>query len=239
MADIIGPLTSAETQALWLSLKTGLIGTLLSLPPGFYIAWVLARRNFVGKFLLDVIVHLPLVMPPVVTGYLLLLTFGRRGLLGGFLDQIGLPLAFNWKGAAMASAIMGFPLLVRALRLSWEALDERLEAAARTLGASPRDVFVSITLPLIMPGLITGALLAFARALGEFGATITFVANIPGETQTLPIALYSALQSPNGETAALRLMMLSILLAIGALALSEFFARRQARHLRASRSVSA
>lgn len=239
MADLIGPLTSAETQALWLSLKTGLIGTGLAVPLGLLTAWALARRNFPGKFLLDLIVHLPLVMPPVVTGYLLLLTFGRRGLLGGFLDQIGLPLAFNWKGAALASAIMGFPLLVRALRLSWEALDERLEAAARTLGASPRDVFFSITLPLIMPGLITGALLAFARALGEFGATITFVANIPGETQTLPIALYSALQSPDGETAAVRLMLLSILLAIGALALSEIFARRQARHLRASRSVNA
>lgn len=230
LADIASPLSAGESEALWLSLKIGVIGTLLSLPPGIVIAWALARKKFPGKFLLDLIVHLPLVLPPVVTGYLLLLTFGRRGLLGGWLDSIGFTLAFNWKGAALASAIMGFPLLVRALRLSWEALDERLETAARTLGATPVDVFFSITLPLIMPGLLTGALLAFARALGEFGATITFVANIPGETQTLPIALYSALQSPGGETAALRLLILSVILAVGALALSEWMARRQ-KHL--------
>jgi molybdate transport system permease protein len=225
-------LSPAETEALWLSLKTGLAGVIISLPPGLLIAWALSRREFPGKFALDLAVHLPLVMPPVVTGYLLLLAFGNRGLVGSWLNEtFGFTLAFNWKGAALAAAIMGFPLLVRALRLSFDAVDTRLEQAARTLGAGRLDTFISVTLPLILPGLVTGMLLAFARGLGEFGATITFVANIPGETQTLPIALYSALQSPDGEIRALRLLILSILLAIGALAASEIFAARMRRRI--------
>ncbi|PTB87374.1 molybdate ABC transporter permease subunit [Pseudidiomarina aestuarii] len=225
-------LTPAEAQALWLSLKIGFAGALLSLPFGLLVAWLLSRKNFPGKFALDLIVHLPLVMPPVVTGYLLLLTFGTRGFLGEWMQEtLGLTIAFNWKGAALAAAIMGFPLLVRALRLSFDAVDRKLEQAARTLGATQWDVFRSVTLPLIMPGLLTGLLLAFARGLGEFGATITFVANIPGETQTLPIALYSALQSPGGEIRALRLLVLSVALAIGALAASEIFAARMRRRI--------
>lgn len=225
-------LTPAEAQALWLSLKTGLTGALFSLPLGLLVAWALSRKRFPGRFALDIAVHLPLVMPPVVTGYLLLLAFGNRGPVGGWLEEnLGLVLAFNWKGAALAAAIMGFPLLVRALRLSFDAVDMKLEEAARTLGSSPWNVFRSVTLPLIMPGLLTGMLLAFARGLGEFGATITFVANIPGETQTLPIALYSALQSPGGEIRALRLLVLSIALAVGALAASEIFAAYMRRRI--------
>jgi len=226
-------LTPGEAQALWLSLKTGIVGTAISLPPGIAIAWVLARKNFAGKLALDGLVHMPLVLPPVVTGYLLLLLFGHNGALGHFFETyLGFTLAFNWKGAALASAVMGFPLLVRAIRLAFETVDPKLEAAARTLGAGPLDVFVSVTFPLVTPGLIAGTLLGFARALGEFGATITFVANIPGETQTLPIALYSALQVPDGEIHALRFVGLSILLAIGALAASEYFARAQQRRIR-------
>ena len=230
-------LSSAEAEALWLSLKTGLTGAVISLPPGLLIAWALSRRDFPGKFALDLAVHLPLVMPPVVTGYLLLLAFGNRGPVGGWLNEtFGFTLAFNWKGAALAAAIMGFPLLVRALRLSFDAVDIRLEQAARALGAGRLDTFMSVTLPLILPGLVTGMLLAFARALGEFGATITFVANIPGETQTLPIALYSALQSPDGEIRALRLLVLSILLAVGALAASEILAARMRRRIQGHRT---
>ena len=219
-------LTPAEAQALWLSLKTGLVGTGVALVPGIAVAWLLARGNFRGKFWLDGLVHMPLVLPPVVTGYMLLLVFGHNGPVGNWLEtHLGFVLAFNWKGAALASAIMGFPLLVRAVRLAFEAVDPKLEAAARTLGAHRRDAFFSITLPLIMPGIIAGGLLAFARALGEFGATITFVANIPGETQTLPIALYSALQLPDGEIHAMRFVILSLILAAGALAGSEYLAR--------------
>ncbi|MCF8470979.1 MAG: molybdate ABC transporter permease subunit [Parvibaculum sp.] len=230
MPDLL--LSPAELEALWLSLKIGLAGVAISLPPGLVIAWALSRRDFPGKFVLDTAVHLPLVMPPVVTGYLLLLAFGNRGFAGRWLEQhLGFTLAFNWKGAALAAAVMGFPLLVRALRLSFDAVDRKLEQAARTLGASPLDVLWSITLPLIMPGLITGVLLAFARGLGEFGATITFVANIPGETQTLPIALYSALQSPGGELRAARLLVISITLAVGALAASEILASRMRRRI--------
>lgn len=219
-------LTPGEMQALWLSLKTGVVGTSLSLGPGIAIAWVLARKNFPGKFWLDGLVYLPLVLPPVVTGYMLLLIFGHNGFIGHWLEtHLGFVLAFNWKGAALASAIMGFPLMVRAIRLAFEAVDPKLEAAARTLGARRIDVFVSVTLPLITPGIIAGALLAFARALGEFGATITFVANIPGETQTLPIALYSALQLPDGDIHAMRFVILSLVLAAAALASSEYLAR--------------
>jgi len=230
-------LSPAEAEALWLSLKVGVVGALLSLPPGLAAAWALSRREFPGKFALDLIIHMPLVMPPVVTGYLLLLAFGNRGVIGSWLnDTLGFTLAFNWKGAALAAAIMGFPLLVRALRLSFDAVDTRLEQAARTLGAGRLDTFISVTLPLILPGLVTGLLLAFARGLGEFGATITFVANIPGETQTLPIALYSALQSPDGEIRALRLLILSILLAVGALAASEVLAARLRRRIQVHRA---
>lgn len=226
-------LSPAEAQALWLSLKTGLVGTALSLPFGIAAAWLLARRDFRGKVFVDGLVHLPLVLPPVVTGYVLLLLFGHNGPVGHWLESwFGLSFAFNWKGAALASAIMGFPLMVRAIRLSFEAVDPKLEAAARTLGASTTDTFTSITLPLILPGIIAGSLLGFARALGEFGATITFVANIPGETQTLPIALYSALQLPDGEIRALRFVLLSLLLAAVALLASEYLARAAQKRIR-------
>lgn len=233
MSDPSTWLTAGEAEALWLSLKTGLVGTAFSLPPGIAAAWLLARGRFPGKLVLDGFIHLPLVLPPVVTGYVLLILFGHNGALGHWLEAyLGFTFAFNWKGAALASGVMGFPLLVRAIRLSFEAVDPKLEAAARTLGAGPADVFVSVTLPLIAPGLVAGTLLGFARALGEFGATITFVANIPGETQTLPIALYSALQVPGGEIHALRFVMLSVLLAVAALAASEYFARAVQRRLR-------
>jgi molybdate transport system permease protein len=226
-------LSAGEVQALWLSLKTAVVGTTLSLPFGVAVAWLLARRDFRGKLALDGLVHMPLVLPPVVTGYLLLLLFGHNGVAGRWLEaHFGFTFAFNWKGAALASAVMGFPLLVRAIRLAFEAVDPKLEAAARTLGAKRVDVFVSVTLPLILPGIIAGSLLGFARALGEFGATITFVANIPGETQTLPIALYSALQSADGDIRAFRFVLLSILLAVIALAASEYLARAMRRRIR-------
>jgi molybdate transport system permease protein len=226
-------LSPGEAMALWLSLKTGLVATLISLVPGIAIAWLLARRDFRGKIFLDGLVHLPLVLPPVVTGYVLLLLFGHNGPIGHWLETVlGFTLAFNWKGAALASAIMGFPLLVRAIRLSFESVDPKLEAAARTLGAGVPDVFFTITLPLILPGIIAGSLLSFARALGEFGATITFVANIPGQTQTLPIALYSALQLPDGEILALRFVFLSLILAAGALIASEYLARAAQTRIR-------
>lgn len=229
-------LSAGEAQALWLSLKTGLVGTAFSLPVGIAIAWVLARSNFRGKIFLDGLVHLPLVLPPVVTGYVLLLLFGHNGAIGHWLEaHTGFSFAFNWKGAALASAIMGFPLMVRAIRLSFESVDPRLEAAARTLGASATDTFISVTLPLIAPGIIAGSLLGFARAIGEFGATITFVANIPGETQTLPIALYSALQSPDGEINALRFVLLSLALAAVALIASEVLARAAQARIRGHR----
>jgi molybdate transport system permease protein len=226
-------LTAGEAQALWLSLKTGLVGTAFSLPFGIAAAWLLARTEFKGKILFDGLVHLPLVLPPVVTGYVLLLLFGHNGPIGHWLEtHLGLVFAFNWKGAALASAIMGFPLMARAIRLAFESVDPKLEAAARTLGASRMDVFASITLPLIAPGIIAGSLLAFARALGEFGATITFVANIPGETQTLPIALYSALQLPDGEIHAMRFVVLSLMLAAAALGASEYLARAAQTRIR-------
>jgi molybdate transport system permease protein len=200
---------------------------LLSLPLGVLTAWLLARREFPGKALFNGLVHLPLVVPPVVVGYLLLVLFGRRGPLGAWLyDSFGITLAFSWRGAALAAGVMAFPLMVRAMRLSLEAVDRRLEAAARTLGAGPLEVFVTITLPLMSPGILAGAILAFARSLGEFGATITFVSNIPGETRTLPLALYSLAQTPGGETGALRLALLAIVLALAALAASEVLARR-------------
>ena len=225
-------LTPLEAEALGLSLKVAVAGVTCSLPLGLAAAWLLARRTFPGKSLVDGIIHLPLVVPPVVVGYVLLVALGRRGPVGGWLyDSFGISIAFTWKGAAIAAAVMAFPLMVRAMRLSLEAVDRRLEAAARTLGAGPVSVFLTITLPLMAPGILAGVVLAFARALGEFGATITFVSNIPGETRTLPIALYSLTQTPDGEAAAARLAIISVALALAAIVASEWIARRMARRL--------
>ncbi len=223
-------LSALEQEALGLSLRVAGWSVLASLPFGLLMAWVLARCDFFGKTLVNGLVHLPLVVPPVVVGYLLLLLFGRAGPLGALLyDLFGVTVIFTWKGAAIAAAVMAFPLMVRAMRLSLEAVDRRLESAARTLGAGPLDVFATVTLPLMSPGILAGAILAFARSLGEFGATITFVSNIPGETRTLPLALYSLVQSPGGEAGALRLVALSVVLALAALAASEILARRLRR----------
>ncbi|HEY9079977.1 molybdate ABC transporter permease subunit [Magnetovibrio sp.] len=224
-------LSPLEWEALRLSLKVAAWATAASLPVGIFIAWLLARRRFVGHGILNGIVHLPLVLPPVVIGYALLILLGRGGLVGGWLyETFGVSLAFTWKGAAVAAAVMAFPLMVRAMRLSLEAVDPGLEQAARTLGASPLRTFTTVTLPLMLPGVITGAVLAFARALGEFGATITFVSNIPGETRTLPLALYTFTQVPGGETSALRLAVLAVVVALIALIASEALARR-VRHV--------
>lgn len=225
-------LTPEELTAVLLSLKVAFVATLASLPFGVAVAWLLARKDFPGKALLDAVVHLPLIIPPVVTGYLLLLLFGKRGLFGGFLaDTFGIVFAFRWTGAALACAVMGFPLLVRAIRLSMEAVDPKLEAAGRTLGAHPALVFLTVTLPLSLPGILAGIVLSFARAFGEFGATITFVSNIPGETQTLPTAIYSFIQVPDGDAMALRLTAISIAIAAVALILSELLARRSSKRL--------
>jgi len=218
-----------EWQAVLLSLKVALWATVFSLPLAIAVAYALARGRFWGHGLLNGLVHLPLVLPPVVTGYLLLLFFGSQGLGGRVLEAIGLPLAFRWTGAVLAAAIMAFPLVVRAVRLSIEAVDPRLEAAAATLGASPLRVFFTVTLPMAIPGVLAGAVLGFAKAMGEFGATITFVSNIPGETQTLPSAVYSFLQVPGGESAAVKLVIIAVAVAMGALLLSEWLARRMAR----------
>ena len=216
-----------EIVAIRLSLRVASWAVLASLPFGVLTALVLARRRFWGKGLLDTLVHLPLVLPPVVTGYALLVLLGRRGVLGAFLAQtFGVVFAFRWTGAALASAVMGFPLLVRAIRLSIEAVDRRLEAAAGTLGASSLWVFLTVTLPLILPGIVAGGILAFARSLGEFGATITFVSNIPGETQTLPSAIYTLTQVPGGDAGAIRLSIISVIISVLALMTSEFIARR-------------
>jgi molybdate transport system permease protein len=221
-----------ELQAIALSLQVAFWATLLSLPLGLLAAYALARWRFPGHALLNGLVHLPLILPPVVTGYLLLLTFGRQGPVGGFLEAVfGITLAFRWTGAALAAAVMAFPLMVRAIRLSLDAVDPRLEAAAGTLGAAPPWVFLTVTLPLCLPGIVAGAILAFAKALGEFGATITFVANIPGETQTIPSAIYALLQVPGGDGAAWRLVVISILIAMGALLASELLARRVRRRV--------
>ncbi len=225
-------LTPLEAEALSLSLKVATWSVGISLPFGIAIAWVLARSRFPGRMILDGIVHLPLVVPPVAVGYLLLVTLGRQGVIGGWLfDTFGVTLVFTWQGAAVAAAVMSFPLMVRAVRLSIDAVDQRLETAARTLGAGPLKVFFTITLPLTTPGILTGAVLAFARALGEFGATITFVSNIAGETRTLPIALYTLVQSPGGEDAAMRIVGISVALALIAMLASELIARRVARRL--------
>ena len=224
-------LTPEEWTAVALSLRVAAVATLASLVPSLAVAWLLARRRFPGRALLDGLVHLPLILPPVVTGYLLLLVFGRRGTLGAALAEVGIVFSFRWTGAALACAIMGFPLMVRAMRLSIEAVDRRLEQAAATLGAGPLAVFFTITLPLSLPGCIAGAVLAFAKAMGEFGATITFVSNIPGETQTLPSAIYTLTQVPGGEGPALRLTLVSIAVSVTALLVSEFLAARAGRRL--------
>lgn len=219
-------LTPDEWTAIRLSLRIAVVATAVALPFGIAIAWLLARKNFWGKSLLDGIVHLPLVLPPVVTGYLLLITFGRKGLVGGFLADIGIIFSFRWTGAALACGIMGFPLLVRAIRLSFEVIDRRLEDAAATLGADRLWVFLTVTLPLALPGVIAGMVLCFAKALGEFGATITFVSNIPGETQTISAAIYTYTQIPNADAAALRLVGVAVVISLAALVVSEWFARR-------------
>lgn len=226
-------LTPLEIEALRLSLRVSLVAVVSSLVPGVIVAWLLARKRFPGKSLVDGIVHLPLVLPPVVTGYFLLLLMGKHGIVGGWLYQLtGLVFAFNWKGAALASAVMAFPLLVRAVRLSIENVDRGLEQAARTLGAGPLDVFFTVTLPLILPGILTGVILAFARSLSEFGATITFVSNIPHQTRTLPLALYTLTQIPDGEGGAIRLCVISVVVALVALTASEAMSRRLTRRLR-------
>lgn len=229
MTTWLGP---AEWQAIALSLKVAVWATLAALPPGLFIAFALARWEFPGRQILNGLVHLPLILPPVVTGYLLLLTFGKTGPLGSVLEPLGIVFAFRWTGAALAAGIMAFPLLVRAIRLSIEAVDPKLEQAAATLGAPKGWVFVTVTLPLILPGILAGAILAFAKAMGEFGATITFVSNIPGQTQTLPSAIYAFLQVPGSESAAIRLVIISVAIAMLALVLSEVAAQRIARRVR-------
>jgi molybdate transport system permease protein len=220
-------LSPDEWTAVRLSLRIAVWATVVSLPFGIAVAYVLARKNFWGKALFDGVVHLPLVLPPVVTGYLLLITFGRRAPVGAFLaDHLGIVFSFRWTGAALACGVMAFPLLVRAVRLSIEAIDRRLEEAAATLGANRPLAFLTVTLPLALPGIIAGMVLAFARALGEFGATITFVSNIPGETQTISAAIYTYTQVPGGDVPALRLVAIAVALSLVALVISEWFARR-------------
>jgi molybdate transport system permease protein len=226
----VAPLTPDEIVILGLSLKVATVSVLFSLPLAIVVSLALARWSFPGKTLVDAVIHLPLVLPPVVVGFGLLVLFGKRGPIGSVLaDWFGIVFAFRWTGAALASAIMGFPLMVRAIRLSMEAIDQRLEVAARTLGASAAWVFASITLPLAVRGIVTGALLSFARGLGEFGATITFVSNIPGETQTLPLAIYTFTQVPGGEPQALRLSVLAVVLSVLALVASEWLNRLSRR----------
>lgn len=226
-------LSADEWAVIGLSLKVAFWSVLCSLPLALATAWLLARTRFYGKSLFDALVHLPLVLPPVVIGYFLLMLLGRRGPLGALLDEyFGIVFAFRWSGAAVAAAIMGFPLMVRAIRLSIEAIDSGLEDAARTLGATRLRVFFTITLPLALPGVFTGTLLSFARSLGEFGATITFVSNIPGETQTLPLAIYTLTQVPGGDAAALRLSLIAIVLSVLALMVSEWLVRRSQQRAR-------
>ena len=220
-------LSPDEWVAVRLSLKIATVATLVALPIGLGVAWLLARRQFWGKALVDGLIHLPLVLPPVVTGYLLLVSFGRRGPIGAFLaDYFGIVFSFRWTGAALACGVMGFPLLVRPIRLAIEAIDRKLEEAASTLGANRLWVFLSVTLPLAMPGLIAGLVLCFAKALGEFGATITFVSNIPGETQTISAAIYTFTQIPGGDAAAGRLVLVAIVISLAALVAAEGLARR-------------
>ncbi|MEO6386925.1 MAG: molybdate ABC transporter permease subunit [Croceibacterium sp.] len=220
-------LSAAEWGVVALSLKVSVVAVILTLPPAYFLAWLLARRRFPGRILLDALVHLPLVLPPVVTGWLLLLAFGRSGPVGAWLDSVlGVTLVFRWTGAALAAAVMALPLMVRAMRLSIEAVDRRLVDAARTLGARPWRAFLTITLPLSAPGIAAGAMLGFARSLGEFGATITFASNIAGETRTLPLAIYTGLQVPGAEAQVARLSLISVALSIAALVISELLVRR-------------
>ncbi|MGF1526133.1 MAG: molybdate ABC transporter permease subunit [Candidatus Competibacterales bacterium] len=227
----MGWLSVDAWQAVTLSLWVSLWATLASLPVGILVAYALARWRFPGRQLLNGIVHLPLILPPVVTGYLLLLTFGPQGPVGSLLQEVGIVFAFRWTGAALAAGIMAFPLMVRAIRLSIEAVDPKLEQASATLGASGPWVFISVTLPLMGPGIVAGAILAFAKAMGEFGATITFVSNIPGQTQTLPSAIYTFLQVPGGEAMATRLVVIAVVVAMAALLLSEVIARQVAKRV--------
>ncbi len=232
MGDWLSP---EEWIAVRLSLLVATTAMLASLPFGVAVAWLLARRDFWGKAILDALVHLPLILPPVVTGYLLLIWFGRRGPAGQFLyDWFGIVLSFRWTGAVLACAVMGFPLMVRAIRLSIEAVDRKLEDAAGTLGANPAWVFATVTLPLCLPGILAGMILCFAKAMGEFGATITFVSNIPGETQTLPSAIYTFTQVPGGDAGAMRLTLISIALSVAALFASEALARAVNRRIAAA-----
>jgi molybdate transport system permease protein len=225
-------LSPQDWLAVQLSLRIATVATLVALPFGIAIGYVLARKSFWGKSLLDAVVHLPLVLPPVVTGYLLLITFGRKAPVGAFLaDHFGIVFSFRWTGAALACGIMAFPLMVRAIRLSIEAIDRRLEDAAATLGANRIWLFITMTLPLALPGIIAGMMLAFARALGEFGATITFVSNIPGETQTISAAIYTLTQVPGGDGAALQLVIVAVIISLAALVASEYFARRASARL--------
>jgi molybdate transport system permease protein len=225
MMDWLGP---DEWAAVALSVQVAFWATLASLPLGIFVAYALARWTFPGKQVLNGLVHLPLILPPVVTGYLLLLAFGTRGPVGSVLADWGIVLAFRWTGAALAAAVMAFPLMVRAIRLSIEAVDPKLEQASATLGAAPVWVFVTVTLPIALPGIVAGTILAFAKAMGEFGATITFVSNIPGQTRTIPSAIYAFLQVPDGEGAAMKLVIVSVAVAMGALLLSEWIGRRVA-----------
>ena len=231
-------LSPQDWTAVQLSLRVAAVSTLVALPFGIAIATLLARKEFWGKALLDAIVHLPLVMPPVVTGYLLLISFGRRAPIGAFLDDhFGIVFSFRWTGAALACGVMAFPLMVRAIRLSIEAIDRRLEDAAATLGANPIWTFVTVTLPLALPGVIAGMMLAFARALGEFGATITFVSNIPGETQTISAAIYTLTQVPGGDADALKLVIVSIIISFAALLASEWFEHARLSSGKAARRI--
>jgi len=228
-------LDAAAWAALLLSLRVATVAMLCSLPLALWVAWILARKQFRGKGVFSALVHLPLVLPPVVTGYLLLLSFGRNAPMGRLLESFGIGLAFHWTGAVLAALIMSFPLMVRAMRLAIEAVDPRIEAAAATLGAPRISVFCRVTLPLIFPGILAGAVMGFAKAMGEFGATITFVANIPGQTQTLPSAIWTALQVPGGESRALTMAALAGLVALAAVLLSEALARRVARRIAGAR----
>jgi molybdate transport system permease protein len=224
------PLTPAELTVVWLSLKVAVVATIVSAVPAIAVAWLLARRRFWGRTALNVLVHLPLVVPPVVTGYVLLRVLGRRGFIGAWLEQyLGIQFAFRWTGAAIAAAVMAFPLVVRAIRLGFDSVDRKVEESAATLGASPWRVFLTITLPLALPGLAAGLLIGFAKALGEFGATITFVSNIPGETQTLALAIYTQIERPGGEVAATRLIWLSVAISVLALVVSELMTRSTQR----------
>ncbi|MBY5850143.1 molybdate ABC transporter permease subunit [Rhizobium leguminosarum bv. trifolii] len=229
--DMLG-LSNEEWTAILLSLRVSIVAMLASLPFGILVALVLARGRFWGKSVLNGVVHLPLILPPVVTGFLLLILFGRRGPIGNLLDQyFGIVLSFRWTGAALACAVMAFPLMVRSIRLSIEAVDRKLEEAAGTLGAGPVWVFLTVTLPLTLPGIIAGMILSFAKAMGEFGATITFVSNIPGETQTLSSAIYTFTQVPGGDAGALRLTLVAVVISMAALLASEFLARLAGRRI--------